>query len=62
VSPAPHTPEADRQLPLEEEIFLDHLAHFVREPEAAGRALVRAGFAPAQLSIQSNPDPAGGPP
>jgi hypothetical protein len=62
VSPAPHTPEADRQLPLEEEIFLDHLAHFVREPEAAGRALVRAGFAPAPLSIQSNPDPAGGPP
>jgi hypothetical protein len=62
VPPAPHAPEADRQLPLEEEIFLDHLAHFVREPEAAGRALVRAGFAPAPLSIQSNPDPAGGPP
>jgi hypothetical protein len=62
VPPAPHAPEADRQLPLEEEIFLDHLAHFVREPEAAGRALVQAGFAPAPLSIQSNPDPAGGPP
>ena len=60
--PAPHTPEADRQLPLEGEIFLDHLAHFVRDPEAAGRALVQAGFAPAPLSIQSNPDPAGGPP
>src|SRR5262249_5450612 len=53
---------ADRQLPLEGEIFLDHLAHFVRDPEAAGRALVQAGFAPAPLSIQSNPDPAGGPP
>ena len=54
--------EVDRQLPLGEEIFLDHLAHFVREAEAAGRALVRAGFAPAPLSIQSNPDPDGGPP
>jgi glyoxalase-like protein len=62
VPPAPHAPEADRQLPLEGEIFLDHLAHFVRHPEAAGRALVQAGFAPAPLSIQSNPDPAGGPP
>ena len=54
--------EADRQLPLDGEIFLDHLAHFVREAEPAGRALVQAGFAPAPLSIQSNPDPAGGPP
>jgi hypothetical protein len=54
--------EADRQLPLKEEIFLDHLAHFVRDAESAGRALTRAGFAPAPLSIQSNPDPDGGPP
>jgi len=61
VTPASHTPEADRQLPLDREIFLDHLAHFVRDPEPAGRALVQAGFAPAPLSIQSNPDPAGGP-
>ena len=60
--PAHHSPEADRQLPLGEEIFLDHLAHFVRDAEAAGRALARAGFAPAPLSIQSNPDPSGGPP
>jgi hypothetical protein len=62
VTPASHSPEADRQLPLDREIFLDHLAHFVRDPEPAGRALVQAGFAPAPLSIQSNPDPAGGPP
>jgi hypothetical protein len=54
--------EADRQLPLGNEIFLDHLAHFVRDAPAAGRALARAGFAPAPLSIQSNPDPDGGPP
>jgi hypothetical protein len=48
--------EADRQLPLGEEIFLDHIGHFVRDPQAAGRALERAGFAPAPISIQVNPD------
>ncbi len=48
--------EADRQLPLGEEIFLDHIGHFVRDPQAAGRALERAGFAPAPVSIQVNPD------
>ena len=58
-----HVPaETDRQRPLGEEIFLDHLAHFVRDAESAGRALTHAGFAPAPLSIQSNPDPHGGPP
>jgi hypothetical protein len=55
------SPDADRQLPLEGEIFLDHLAHFVRDAESAGRALTHAGFAPAPLSIQSNPDPEGAP-
>src|SRR5688572_18772991 len=35
--------EADRQLPVGEEIFLDHVGHFVRDQEAASRALVRAG-------------------
>jgi len=62
VAHAPGSPEADRQLPLEGEIFLDHLAHFVRDAQSTGRALTRAGFAPAPLSIQSNPDPDGGPP
>jgi hypothetical protein len=62
VTPAPATHEADRQLPLAGEIFLDHLAHFVRDAESAGHALARAGFAPAPLSMQSNPDPGGGPP
>ena len=52
-------PEADRQLPLGEEIFLDHVGHFVRDPDAASRALVRAGFAPTPLSIQVNPAPDG---
>ena len=54
--------EADRQLPLGDEIFLDHIAHFVPDREAARAALVRAGFAPTPVSIQVSPDPAGGPP
>jgi Glyoxalase-like domain len=54
--------EADRQLPLGEEIFLDHVGHFVRDPQAASRALARAGFAPTPVSVQTQPDPAGGAP
>jgi hypothetical protein len=54
--------EADRQLPIGTEIFLDHVGHFVADAEAASRALARAGFAPAPVSIQVNPDPAGGAP
>src|SRR6266702_5716731 len=48
--------EADRQLPVGDEIFLDHVGHFVRDPAAAGRALTRAGFAPTPISVQVNPD------
>src|SRR3954470_10078379 len=48
--------EVDRQLPIGEEIFLDHVGHFVPDPEAASRALVRAGFSPTPQSIQYNPD------
>ena len=51
-----------RQLPVGEEIFLDHVAHFVRDAHAATRALVRAGFAPTPVSIQVIPDAAGGEP
>ncbi len=49
-------------MPLGGEIFLDHVAHFVRDPQAASAALARAGFTTAPLSVQVNPDPAGGPP
>jgi catechol 2,3-dioxygenase-like lactoylglutathione lyase family enzyme len=58
----PERTQAGRQLPLGEEIFLDHVGFFVRDVEAAGRALRRLGFAPAPLSIQVNPDPGGGAP
>jgi glyoxalase-like protein len=54
--------EIDRQLPMGDEIFLDHVGHFVRDPEAASQALQRAGFAPTPISVQVNPDSAGGAP
>ena len=56
-SPAP---DVDRQLPAGSEIFLDHLAHFVRDADAASRAFARCGFAPTPVSIQISPNPTGG--
>ncbi|HTZ01508.1 MAG TPA: VOC family protein [Xanthobacteraceae bacterium] len=50
----------DRRLPSGAEIFLDHVAHFVHDGEAASRALERCGFTPTPVSIQANPDAAGG--
>lgn len=50
------SPEPDRQLPLGDEIFLDHIGHFVRDAAAASRALARAGFTPTPMSVQANPD------
>jgi hypothetical protein len=47
--------EIDRQLPLGDEIFLDHVGHFVPDPQAASHALARAGFAPTPVSIQVDP-------
>src|SRR5258708_15859332 len=52
-------PTVDRQLPILDEIFLDHVGHFVREPQSASRALARAGFAPTAVSIQVAPGPDG---
>ena len=46
-------------MPDGEEIFLDHVGHFVRDPEDAAAALKRAGFAPTPMSVQVAPD--GGP-
>src|SRR5262249_23153971 len=51
--------EINRQLPLGDQIFLDHVGHFVRSPEAAAGALARAGFAPTPASGQVAPP--GGP-
>jgi hypothetical protein len=52
----------DRRLPAGDEIFLDHVAHFVADADAAARALAQAGFTTTPPSIQVNPDPGGGPP
>ena len=49
-----------RQLPAGDEIFLDHVAHFVRDAEAASRALQRAGFTPTPISVQANSNSTGG--
>jgi hypothetical protein len=43
---------AERQLPLQAEIYLDHVGHFIPDADAASQALMRAGFAPAPKSIQ----------
>jgi Glyoxalase-like domain len=48
------TNEIDRRLPQGDEIVLDHVGHFVRDPKAAGAALARAGFSPTPISIQSD--------
>ncbi len=44
--------DVDRRLPQGDEIFLDHVGHFVRNPDAAAKALARAGFAPTPVSVQ----------
>jgi hypothetical protein len=51
-----------RRLPADDEIFLDHVGHFVADPDSAARALAQAGFVPTPPSVQVNPDPGGGPP
>jgi hypothetical protein len=53
--------QSARQLPADDQVFLDHLAHFVADPHAATEALKRAGFAPTPVSVQVNPGEAGGP-
>ena len=54
--------KSESQLPAAGQLFLDHVGHFVADPEAAAKALARAGFAPTPISVQVNPDPGGGAP
>jgi hypothetical protein len=58
----PHVTQSEigRQLPAGDEISLDHVAHFVSDPDAAQRALTRCGFAPTPISIQVDRDSSGG--
>jgi hypothetical protein len=53
--------DIERRLPTGEEIFLDHVGHFVRDGQAAGRALAHCGFAATPISIQVNCDATGAP-
>ena len=46
--------DVNRQTPVAGEIFLDHVAHFVPNPEEVAKALLRAGFAPTPVSIQTD--------
>lgn len=48
--------EVDRRLPRGEDIFFDHVGHFVPDPAAASRALAQVGFAPTPVSRQVDPD------
>jgi Glyoxalase-like domain len=54
--------DTDRRLPAGDEIFLDHVAHFVADADAAAQALAQAGFTTTPQSIQVNPGAGGGPP
>src|SRR5262245_46039974 len=47
--------QADRQLPIGDEIYLDHVGHFVPDVTAACDVLTRAGFAPTPVSVQVDP-------
>jgi hypothetical protein len=54
----PH--DAARQLPVDGEVFLDHVGHFVADADAAAAALAKAGFFAAPRSVQVVPDGHGG--
>ncbi|MEQ8250048.1 MAG: VOC family protein [Oceanibaculum nanhaiense] len=55
-------PYADRQLPESTELFLDHIAHFVPDMEAAGAALERLGYRLTPFTHQQNSLQPGEPP
>ena len=59
---AQHPAQLASQLPTGDAIFLDHVGHFVAGADVASAALARAGFAATPVSVQVNPDAAGGPP
>ncbi len=46
---------ADRQLPVADEIFLDHIGHFVPDIDAAAHALKSCGFVTTPFAVQRAP-------
>lgn len=55
----PLPPMADRQLPIGDEIFLDHIGMFVLDPEVGAETLEKLGFRLTPYCIQTNPAPVG---
>ena len=55
---APQT-QADRQLPLGNDVFLDHVGYFTADLDAAGAQLERLGFAVSPINLQQNADASG---
>ena len=55
MSPARSTDRfRSRQAPVEDEVFLDHTAHFVQDLDQAGTRLQRLGFRPSAINLQTN--------
>jgi hypothetical protein len=52
-------PWVDRQLPVGDEVFLDHVGYFVADLDRAGQCLERLGFAVSPINLQQNADAAG---
>lgn len=50
---------ADRQLPVGDEIFLDHAGYFVGDLDRAGARLARLGFQVSPVNLQTNADATG---
>jgi hypothetical protein len=46
----------DHQLPINDEVFLDHVGYFVRDLEHAGERLTRLGFNVSPINLQQNAD------
>ena len=47
---------ADRQLPVGDDVFLDHVGIFTADLGAAGAQLSRLGFAVSPVNLQQNAD------
>jgi catechol 2,3-dioxygenase-like lactoylglutathione lyase family enzyme len=49
----------DRQLPTNDEVFLDHVGYFVADLEQAGERFTRLGFNVSPINLQQNADETG---
>src|SRR5436853_6448008 len=49
----------DSQLPVRDEVFVDHVGYFVHDLDAAGTQLERLGFRVSAINVQTNADASG---